>query len=165
MDVLQFATHKRAQTALGRCGALAHVEAELRSWYRATKHSQRPLYPARELEKALRAKGWNGNRHVPSHPSITRRTNDSFDGYREFPRRRAEPLRVALEVEWNWERVYFDLLKFWRGERWGKTTSGILVLRTRDMYEYATEVSWRHYAELFPTLKVVFVALDFSDPS
>ncbi len=50
-----------------------------------------------------------------------------MDGWKVFADAGGDRFGVAAEVEWNWERVYFDLLKFWRAARGGQASVGIEI--------------------------------------
>jgi hypothetical protein len=66
----------------------------------------------------LKLRGWKKAR-VWVGDDIQRRTNETFDGWKCFSSEEGDRFGVAVEIEWNWERVYFDLLKLWRGvEDW-----------------------------------------------
>lgn len=88
------------------------------------------------------------------------RARDSFDGWKHFP---DAGLSFAVEVEWPWQKVMGDLLKFWRAERAGQIDIGIEVLRGPDAIDYVVHHVYALYADLLPDLRVVFCALDAPD--
>ncbi len=145
------------------CGALEEIEAALRRAYHLTAASERGrLHPSGVLERELRASEWR-KVYVWAPNDLQRTTGESFDGWKCFEDGDGRRFGVAAEVEWNWERVYFDLLKFWRAERGGQIALGIEILRGPDSFDYAVHHQHALYRDLIPNLRVIFCALDAPD--
>jgi hypothetical protein len=156
----KWSKHDDALHRVEDCGALRDVEEALRRAYVLTgpEHSAKGrLRPSRVVEKELQKAGWT-KKFVCAPPGL--RARDSFDGWKEFPEAQ---LKVAVEVEWPWQRVMGDLLKFWRAERLGQIDIGIEVLRGPNAFYYVVDHVYALYEELIPDLRVVFCALDASD--
>jgi hypothetical protein len=110
----------------------------------------------------LKDAGWIKAR-VWATDAISRPTNDSFDGWKVFTDLEGNRFGVGAEVEWNWERVYFDFLKFWRAQVGGQISVGIQILRGPNAFDYAVNHQYVLYGDLIPNLKIVFCALDAND--
>jgi hypothetical protein len=89
----------------------------------------------------------------------TPNARDSFDGLKTFP----DGTRVAIEVEWPWEAVKSDLLKFWRGTTRGQIDLAIEVLHGPEAFMYVVNHVYELHKELFKGLPLVFLALDAPD--
>ena len=162
-SLLRWATHEDALARAVESGALAEIEAALHTAYDLTATSERGrLHPSKVLEGALKGEGWR-KVYVWAADGLQRFTGESFDGWKCFTDADGNRFGVAAEVEWNWERVYFDLLKFWRAARGGQATLGIEILRGPDSFDYAVHHQYALYRDLFPELRVVFCALDAAD--
>lgn len=154
---LEWSPHGEVLRRVKDCGALQQVEDALREAYARTEGSRKRLCPSSVVEQELKDRKWV-KRVVWAPDGLAAR--DSFDGWKEFPE---ADLSVAVEVEWPWQRVMGDLLKFWRAERGKQVDIGIEVLRGRGAFEYVTCHVYRLYEELLPDLRVVFCALAASD--
>lgn len=106
----------------------------------------------------LRDLGWKSGR-VWAPKNLLKQPNDQFDGWECFTGDNGN-IGVAAEIEWSWNRVYFDFLKFWRGTQGGQISLGIEVLRGPSAFQYAVEHQYRLYSELIPEVPIVFCALD-----
>jgi hypothetical protein len=134
------------------------VEEALRRAYARTEGAPKRLCPASVVEQELRKIGWQ--KTVVWAPEGLLPGNESMDGWKEFPEAN---LKVGLEVEWPWQRVMGDLLKFWRARRLGQIDIGIEVVRGKSMFKYVTGHVWRLYEDLFRELPIVFCALEAAD--
>lgn len=155
-------THRDALDRLTKCGALQQVESALRRAYDLTEGSPKRLRPSSVVERELRAAEW-AKAYVWAPDGLARGASDSFDGWKVFSDSADTRFGVAVEVEWRWESVKSDLLKFWRGQRSGQIAVGIVVLRGPDSFEYVVEHVYALYRELIPDLRVIFCALDATD--
>jgi hypothetical protein len=127
--LLTWATDDEALAVASTSGALDQVAKALRRAYVATADSPKGrLQPSSFVEAELKAEGWVKAR-VWAKDALTRPTNDSFDGWKVFTDPSGQRFGVGAEVEWNWERVYFDFLKFWRAQAGGQISVGIQILR------------------------------------
>jgi hypothetical protein len=70
---------------------------------------------------------------------------------------------VAVEIQWVWQGIYNDLLKFWRAARGGQAGFGIEVLRGPDSFNYIVHHVFALYRDVFRDVRVVFCALDAAD--
>ena len=95
---------------------------------------------------------------APDGPAT--RVNDRFDGWKVFETKKDGRFGGGVEVEWVWNRVYFDFLKFWRAQTGGQIKVGIEVLRGPSAFHYAVEHSYPLYKALIPDVRIVFRALD-----
>jgi hypothetical protein len=141
-------------------GALAEVEAALRAAYERTATSLgKPMRPASIVERELKGAGWvNARAWAPNEFGLD--TRDSFDGWKTFVDPEGQAFGVAVEIEWTWERLFADLLKFWRAAKGGQATIGIEVLYGPDAFEYVVHHQFALYRDLFADLRLVFCALD-----
>lgn len=156
---LSWPTHGDALRRVEDCGALQEIEDALRRAYALTgpEHALKRLCPSSVVEKELKEEAW---RKTVVWAPAGFKVRDSFDGWKEFP---DADLRLAVEVEWPWQRVMGDLLKFWRAERLGQIDIGIEVLRGEWAFEYIVHHVYPLYRDLVPNLHVVFCALDAPD--
>jgi hypothetical protein len=156
-----WATHDDALRRVVGCGALAEVEAALRSAYILTATSSGGrLKPSSVAEGELKKAGWKKSRvWVPDGFTA----GDSFDGLKSFVDGSGRHFGVAVEIQWVWQGIYNDLLKFWRGARGGQAAIGIEVLRGPDAFNYIVHHVFALYQELLPDLRVVFCALEAAD--
>ena len=160
MDILTWPTHAVALRTAQKCGALAEVHEALERAYEATADAPR-LAPSSLVERELRQADWTSCRvWAPEELAIT--VNDKFDGWKVF-KDHGQSFGVGVEIEWAWNRVYFDFLKFWRAQTGGQIRLGIEVLRGPSAFHYAVEHSYRLYQELIPDIHIVFCALDADD--
>jgi len=163
MKFLSWSPHVDALQQAKSTGALAQVEHALRRAYDATAMAEKGrLRPSAVVENELKALGWSKT-YVWAPEGLPRTTGDSFDGWKVFGHEQSERVGIAVEVEWNWQRVYFDLLKFWRASAGGQAQLGIEVLRGPDSFDYAVNHQYVLYRDLFPDLRIVFCALDAED--
>src|SRR4051794_15885386 len=126
MGLLTYESHPGVEVAARTCGALPEIEAALDAAYLGTASAPKRLNPSSVVVSHLRRTGWRSGR-VWAPPSLPKQPNDQFDGWKAF-HTNDEAFGVAAEIEWSWERVYFDLLKFWRGTEGGQIAFGIEVL-------------------------------------
>lgn len=157
-------THDDALRLVEDCGALQEVENALRQAYLQTGTESSPtgrLRPSRVVEKELNKAGWVKTR--PWAPDdLTRRIGESFDGWKAFS---VDGTRfgVAVEVEWVWQKVMGDLLKFWRSKGGEQIAVGVVILYGPNSFDYVTRHVYKLYRDLIPDLRVVFCALDAHD--
>jgi hypothetical protein len=97
-SLLTWATSDDVLLQAQQLGALAEVEAALRTTYdlTATSPSGR-LRPSSLVEEELRKAGWKKTR--PWLPEAFS-ARDSFDGWKQFPDGRGNTLGVAVEIQW-----------------------------------------------------------------
>jgi hypothetical protein len=120
------------------------------------------LRPSGVVEEELKARGWSKT-FAWASSDLPRGTSDSFDGWKVFSDSNGENFGVAVEVEWVWQRVIGDLLKFWRARCGGQIAAGIEVLRGPDSFDYVVNHVYAMYRDLIPDLPLIFCALDASD--
>jgi hypothetical protein len=158
---LTWSNQEHALRLVTSCPALSQVEGALRAAYDLTASSPRGrLHPASVMEKQLKERGWRKCRVWAPEPIVS---GESFDGWNAFPDESGRRFGVAVEVEWNWERVYFDMLKMWRGREGGQLAVGIIVLRGPSSLRYAIERQYASLEKLFCEVPLVFAALDAPD--
>ena len=163
MELLTWATHEEARRRAEECGALEEIAQALHEDYEATADRPRGrLDKSSGVVAKLRDLGWKSGR-VWAPSDLPRQANDQFDGWKCFTEVDGTSFGVAVEIEWSWNRVYFDFLKFWRGATGGQISLGIEVLRGASAFHYAIEHQYRLYAALIPTVPIVFCALDSED--
>ena len=150
----------RALNCVQQCGALQEVEVALRQAYALTKGSPKPLCPSSVVEKELKATGWIKTAAWADATRLDRNTSDSFDGWKTFSEGGGKRFGVAVEVEWPWQRVIGDLLKFSRAQDAGQIAVGIEVLYGPKALDYVFNHVYNLYRELIPEVQVVFCALD-----
>jgi hypothetical protein len=159
----KWATHDDALHRVGDCGALQEVEDALRRAYERTGDSSKGrLRPSSILEGELKAAGWIKT-FAWAADDLPRGTSDSFDGWKVFSDVDGTRFGVAVEVEWVWQRVMGDLLKFWRAERGGQIAVGIEVVHGPDSFDYVVGHVYALYRELISDVRVVFCALEAPD--
>lgn len=137
------------------------MEAVLRTAYDLTATSPKGrLRPSSVVEGELRKAGWKKTRPwIPEGFSA----RDSFDGWKEFSDGAHGTVGVAVEIQWVWQGIYNDLLKFWRAALGGQAAFGIEVLRGPDSFRYVVHHVFALYREVFSDVRVVSCALDASD--
>jgi hypothetical protein len=156
-------THEDALERAVESGALGDIEAALRAAYDVTATSPGGrLKPSGTVEVGLKDTGWKKVR-VWAPEEFGLATRDSFDAWKVFKDGAGNRFGVAVEVEWVWERLYADLLKFWGAARGGQAALGVEVLYGPDSLDYVVHHQFALYRELFPELRVVFCALDAPD--
>ncbi len=139
-------TTERAKEIVEESGALPSVERALRRAYAASATDERPLAKSNVIERELSYEGWR--KAVVWYPAdLPRPANDSFDGWRVFGDE--SRFGIAVEVEFSWNRVFFDLLKLWRGQHGGQIAAGIILLRSRSSWHYARHHQFALYSGLF----------------
>jgi hypothetical protein len=155
---LTWATSEQTLRDAERLGALAEIEAVLRASYNLTKSNPKgPLRPSSVVEGKLRRAGWKKTRPWLPEGFCA---NDSFDGWKEFVDGAGYTQGVAVEIQWVWQGIYNDLLKFWRAARGGQAAFGIEVLRGPDSFNYVVHHVFALYRDVFDEINVVFCALD-----
>jgi hypothetical protein len=157
MDLMTWATHADALSAGEECGALDEVHQALERAYDATDAESEWLRASARVVRELRRAGWTSGR-VWAPPGPADKANDQFDGWKAFTND-SQHFAVGVEVEWVWNRVYFDFLKFWRGQLGGQIKLGVEVMRSASAFEYAVEHSYALYQQLIPDVRIVFCAL------
>ena len=163
MNFLTTATSQDALRKVQDCGALDEIEGALRASYEATATGPKGrLNPSSVVVKKLRKLDWRSGR-VWAPSGLLKDPNDQFDGWKCFAGSDGTRLGVAAEIEWSWNRVYFDFLKFWRGVQGGQIEVGVEVLRGPSSFRYAVEHQYRLYEDLIPDVPIVFCALDAED--
>ena len=88
---------------------------------------------------------------------------DNFDGWKQCVDGERRPFGVAVEIQWVWQRIYNDLLKFWRAVRGRQAAVGIEVLKGPASYDYIVNHVFGLYREIFREVPVVFCALNAPD--
>jgi hypothetical protein len=157
---LTWSAHEDVLAHATTCGVLGDIEAALLSAYDLTPPPKVRLRPSSIVEGELRKTGWS-KRKVWAPDGF--QTRDSFDGWKEYSDDAGDRFAVAVEVEWIWERLYADLLKFWRANRGGQASFGIEVLYGPDMFRYVVHHVFALTQDVFKDVRVVFCALDAPD--
>lgn len=162
IEFLTSFTTREARRIIEATDALGSIERALRRAHAVVDAAGRRLAVSGPVERELNKEGWRKARvWVP--PGLPRGANDSYDGWRVFADVDGSRFGIAVEVEFSWNRVYFDFLKLWRGQRGRQIRAGIIVLPGPDSYHYAEHHQYAMYGELFAELAVCFCALD--DPA
>jgi hypothetical protein len=151
-------TSADAATVVKRTGALAQVEAALRRAHAQIDATGRRMGTSDVVERELKKEQWRKAR-VWSPDGLARPSNDSFDGWKVFQENGAT-FGIGVEIEWDYKRVYLDLLKLWRGQRGGQIRVGIIALRGPDTFHYAVHHQFALCRDLFGALSIAFCALD-----
>jgi hypothetical protein len=161
MDLINWTTHTDALQAAEESGALAEVHEALERAYYATADESEWLRASARVVRELRQAGWNSCRvWAPQGPAD--KANDQFDAWKAL-KNNSQRFGVGVEVEWVWNRVYLDFLKFWRGQTGGQIKLGIEVMRSPSAFEYAVEHSYALYQALIPDVRIVFCALEATE--
>jgi hypothetical protein len=158
-------TTPAAEETVTSTGALAEVELALRRAHAKLDAEGRRMPRSVSVEQELFAEGWRKAR-VWAPPGLPRASNDSHDGWKRFEQD-GVAFGIAVEVEWDYKRVYLDFLKLWRGQKGGQSRAGIIVLRAPDSFHYAVQHQHALYRELFNGLAIAFCALgdpELADP-
>ena len=157
-NFLVWSSHERTRSRVEQCGALGEVESALRRAYDRTKDREKGrLKPSAVVENELHNEGWKKTKPSAAPGLLPK---DSFDGLKRFSE---ADLIVAIEIEWPWQRVTGDLLKFWRAQRYEQIDVGIEVLYGPEAFSYVVNHVYAMYMELLRDLRVVFCALDATD--
>jgi hypothetical protein len=154
-------TNAEAEEVTIRTGALGEIEAALRRAHTQLDNKGRRMGKSEIVERELFREGWRKARvWVPE--GLPRPSNDSFDGWKVFEEDGTR-FGIAVEIEWDYKRVYLDFLKLWRARRGGQIRGGVIVLRSPDTFHYAVHHQLALYSDLLGDVPIALCALDDSD--